>query len=101
MSSAETPFPLSQAQPIFETGVNIIGAGIIGLYNALQFAKRGLRVTLIDNSSVNLLALWEEFRSLRGRFRAIASHFRSWLYKPSYDQMPFKALPSRCPLQAA
>ena len=32
-----------------ETNVVVIGAGIIGLCNALQFAKRGLKVVLIDN----------------------------------------------------
>lgn len=29
--------------------VVIIGAGILGLFNALQLAKRGLRVTVVDN----------------------------------------------------
>ena len=31
------------------TEVAIIGAGIVGLFNALQFAKRGIQVTLIDD----------------------------------------------------
>jgi 2-polyprenyl-6-methoxyphenol hydroxylase-like FAD-dependent oxidoreductase len=31
------------------TEVVVIGAGIIGLANALQFAKRGMQVTLVDN----------------------------------------------------
>ncbi|PGD97845.1 NAD(P)/FAD-dependent oxidoreductase [Bacillus wiedmannii] len=32
-----------------ETEVTIIGAGIIGLLNALQIAKRGIKVTIIDD----------------------------------------------------
>ncbi|WP_263065096.1 NAD(P)/FAD-dependent oxidoreductase [Dickeya dadantii] len=32
-----------------DTDVVVIGAGIIGMTSALQFAKRGLQVTLIDN----------------------------------------------------
>ncbi|WP_200923113.1 NAD(P)/FAD-dependent oxidoreductase [Frankia sp. BMG5.23] len=36
-------------QTTSETDVVVVGAGIIGLANALQLAKRGLRVTLIDN----------------------------------------------------
>jgi 2-polyprenyl-6-methoxyphenol hydroxylase-like FAD-dependent oxidoreductase len=32
-----------------KTEVAIIGSGIIGLFNALQFAKRGIRVTIIDD----------------------------------------------------
>src|SRR5438105_10152192 len=31
------------------TEVAIIGAGIVGLFNALQFAKRGFTVTIIDD----------------------------------------------------
>jgi 2-polyprenyl-6-methoxyphenol hydroxylase-like FAD-dependent oxidoreductase len=31
------------------TEVVVVGAGIVGLANALQLAKRGLRVTLVDN----------------------------------------------------
>lgn len=31
------------------TEVAIIGAGIVGLFNALQFAKRGIKVVLIDD----------------------------------------------------
>ncbi|MDT0136800.1 FAD-dependent oxidoreductase [Acidovorax sp. PRC11] len=32
--------------------VIVVGAGIVGLTNALQFAKRGLKVTLIDRISI-------------------------------------------------
>lgn len=32
-----------------EADIAIIGAGILGLFNALQFAKRGLRVVIVDN----------------------------------------------------
>ena len=32
-----------------ETEVAIIGAGILGLSNALAFAKRGMKVALIDD----------------------------------------------------
>lgn len=32
------------------TDVAIIGAGIVGLFNALQYAKRGFQVTLLDNA---------------------------------------------------
>lgn len=31
------------------SSVVVVGAGIVGLTNALQFAKRGLTVTLVDN----------------------------------------------------
>jgi 2-polyprenyl-6-methoxyphenol hydroxylase-like FAD-dependent oxidoreductase len=41
---------LSQEKPIAKTDIAIIGGGIIGLFNALQYAKRGLHVTLIDDS---------------------------------------------------
>ena len=32
------------------TDVAIMGAGIVGLFNALQYAKRGFQVTLLDNA---------------------------------------------------
>jgi 2-polyprenyl-6-methoxyphenol hydroxylase-like FAD-dependent oxidoreductase len=32
-----------------ETDVCIIGAGLLGMFNAMQLAKRGLRVTIIDD----------------------------------------------------
>ncbi|WP_394834228.1 redoxin domain-containing protein [Pendulispora rubella] len=35
--------------PVHETEVAIIGAGILGLTNALAYAKRGIKVTLIDD----------------------------------------------------
>src|SRR5262245_38681321 len=35
--------------PAYETEVAIIGAGILGLTNALAFAKRGMKVALIDD----------------------------------------------------
>jgi choline dehydrogenase-like flavoprotein len=50
MSSVQETASSSQEKPIVKTDITIIGGGIIGLFNALQFAKRGLQVTLIDNS---------------------------------------------------
>lgn len=35
--------------PVETTRVAIVGAGIVGLFNALQLAKRGLEVTLVDD----------------------------------------------------
>jgi 2-polyprenyl-6-methoxyphenol hydroxylase-like FAD-dependent oxidoreductase len=39
----------SHSASALETEVAVIGAGIHGLFNALQFAKRGLKVVLIDD----------------------------------------------------
>ncbi|EPX56069.1 hypothetical protein D187_007411 [Cystobacter fuscus DSM 2262] len=38
-----------QAQ-VVDADVAIMGAGIVGLFNALQYAKRGFRVLLLDNA---------------------------------------------------
>lgn len=37
------------AQDTAHTEAVVIGAGVVGLMNTLQFAKRGIKVTLIDN----------------------------------------------------
>nr|ALD83700.1 FAD dependent halogenase [Sorangium cellulosum] len=38
-----------EANPTAGTEVVVIGAGIVGVHSAIQFAKRGLKVVLIDN----------------------------------------------------
>lgn len=38
-------------QGAIEADVAIVGAGMLGLFNALQYAKRGLRVVIVDNLS--------------------------------------------------
>src|SRR6476661_2846598 len=47
MADAAEASDLADAANVFDAAV--IGAGIVGLTNALQLAKRGLRVALLDN----------------------------------------------------
>jgi len=66
--------PRASADP--ETGVDVcvIGAGIIGLHNAIQYAKRGFSVTIVDELTDRSTSRYKVGESL---FGATNSFFRT------------------------
>jgi 2-polyprenyl-6-methoxyphenol hydroxylase-like FAD-dependent oxidoreductase len=59
-----TDGPRDVTQETFQADVCVIGAGIIGMHNALQCAKRGLQVVIVDEQSERAKASYKVGESL-------------------------------------
>lgn len=53
-------------RPPVEVDVCVMGAGIVGLINAIQYAKRGLRVAIVDELTERGMAAYKVGESLLG-----------------------------------